>query len=129
MPDHATWDYDALAEQARRDIGEIEPLINDVLTPDRIAQVMDQTRARTRRSTMSSGCGSCTLLSPRARTGPPAIDHLADMFVPLYMWRAAAFMSHTALEPPAVVQSRLDSLCETFERLKPVLVSELVGEV
>jgi hypothetical protein len=39
------------------------------------------------------------------------------------MWRAAAFASHAALESPVVVQARLDSLCETFERLKPVLVA------
>lgn len=31
MPDDATWDYKALAEQARHDIGEIEPLITAVL--------------------------------------------------------------------------------------------------
>jgi hypothetical protein len=28
--------------------------------------------------------------------GRAALDHMADMFVPLYMWRAAAFMSDTA---------------------------------
>ena len=32
------------------------------------------------------------------RPGRSSIDQLADMFAPLYMWRAAAFMSHTALE-------------------------------
>jgi hypothetical protein len=43
--------------------------------------------------------------------------------VPLYFWRAAAFMAQTAREDDRTVQARLDSLCETFERLKPVLVS------
>ena len=64
-----------------------------------------------------------------ARQGRIGVEHLADMFVPLYMWRAAAFMSHTALEPPAVVQARLDSLCETFQRLKPALVARWSAEV
>ena len=64
---------------------------------------------------------------PRRGRGSIGVEQLADMFVPLYMWRAAAFMSHTALESPVVVQARLDSLCETFERLKPVLVDQLVG--
>ena len=56
-----------------------------------------------------------------SRQGRIGVEQLADMFMPLYMWRAAAFASHTALESPDVVQARLDSLCETFERLKPVL--------
>jgi hypothetical protein len=32
-------------------------------------------------------------------------------------------MSQTARESPAAVQARLNSLCETFERLKPELVA------
>ena len=51
------------------------------------------------------------------------------MFAPLYMWRASAFMSHTASESPATVQARLDSLCETFQRLKPALVASWSVEV
>jgi hypothetical protein len=63
------------------------------------------------------------------RLGPTGVDHLADMFVPLYMWRASAFMSRTALEAPGIVQTRLGSLCETFQRLKPVLVANWPAEV
>ena len=63
------------------------------------------------------------------RLGRTSVEHLADMFAPLYMWRASAFMSHTASEPPAVVQARLDSLCETFLRLKPALVARWSVEV
>jgi hypothetical protein len=51
------------------------------------------------------------------------------MFAPLYMWRASAFMSHTAPESPAHVQARLDSLCEMFQRLKPELVARWSVEV
>ena len=61
--------------------------------------------------------------------GRTGVEHLADMFAPLYMWRASAFMSHTALESPAIVQARLNSLCETFQRLKPVLVANWSVEV
>ena len=68
-------------------------------------------------------------LSPRPAWGATNIEHLADMFVPLYMWRAAAFMSRTASEPAAAVQARLDSLCQTFQRLKPVLVAGWSVEV
>jgi hypothetical protein len=45
------------------------------------------------------------------------------MFVPLYLWRAAAFMAKTSREADAVVEARLDSLCQTFQRLKPGLVT------
>jgi hypothetical protein len=57
-----------------------------------------------------------------ARGSGTGIEHLAGMFVPLYLWRAAAFMAHAAVEPDAAVQARLESLCQTFEQLKPVLV-------
>ena len=45
------------------------------------------------------------------------------MFVPLYLWRASAFMAHAAHEDAATLQTRLDAVCEAFQRLKPVLVS------
>jgi hypothetical protein len=45
------------------------------------------------------------------------------MFAPLYMSRAATFMTDTENEPAPAVQSRLDSLCDTFQRLKPTLVA------
>jgi glucosylglycerate synthase len=62
------------------------------------------------------------------RLGPSSVEHLAGMFVPLYLWRASAFMAHTAHDDPMAVQSRLDSLCQTFQRLKPVLVGSWSAE-
>ena len=62
-------------------------------------------------------------LSGAIQHGRAAVDHLADMFAPLYMWRAAAFMAETAPEPVPAVQGRLDALCDTFQRLKPALVA------
>jgi hypothetical protein len=63
------------------------------------------------------------------RLGRTSVEHLADMFAPLYMLRASAFMSHTESESSAMVQARLDSLCETFLRLKPALVARWSVEV
>jgi hypothetical protein len=45
------------------------------------------------------------------------------------MWRASAFMAKTVGESPASVQPRLNSLCEMFERLKPVLVAAWSADV
>jgi hypothetical protein len=45
------------------------------------------------------------------------------MFAPIYMLRASAFMAETADDPPADVHARLHALCDTFHRMKPVLVS------
>jgi len=129
VPEAATWDFQALAEQARHDIGEIKALLEEVLEPDVVARVMD------------GGAGAAVPLEDElwvrivytfaaaTRRGRTGIDQLADMFAPLYMWRASAFMSHTARESPAVVQARLNSLCETFQRLKPVLVANWSAEV
>jgi hypothetical protein len=128
VPDTATWDYQALAEQARHDIGEIKALLEEVLEPDLLARVLDD-----------GGAGlpledelwvrMVYAFAAAIRQGRAGVDQLADMFAPLYMWRAAAFMSHAARESPAVVQARLNSLCETFQRLKPVLVANWSGEV
>jgi hypothetical protein len=123
MPEAARWDYQALAEHARRDLNEIGPLLEEVLEPDVFARLMDD----------SSGAGSrlddelwvrCVYAFTAAtRLGRTSVEHLADMFVPVYMWRASTFMSHTASQSPAATQARLDSLCETFLRLKPALVT------
>ena len=81
---------------------------------------------------MSARCSMLvrpTRVAAATRRGRTNIEHLADMFAPLYMWRASAFMSHTASESPAIVQARLDSLCETFLRLKPALVARWSVEV
>ena len=85
-------------------------------------------RARTPGSTTSSGCGAC-MRSPSRRLGRTSIEHLADMFAPLYMWRASPSWRTPRSESPAIVQARLDSLCETFLRLKPALVARWSAEV
>ena len=58
-----------------------------------------------------------------------SIDQLAGMFVPLYLWRAAAFMRQAAVEADATVEEGLESLCQTFQRLKPSLVERWSAEV
>jgi len=45
------------------------------------------------------------------------------------MSRAAAFMADTEGEPLRAVQTRLDSLCDTFQRLKPTLVAAWADNV
>jgi hypothetical protein len=122
-PQAPTWDYSALAEQARRDIAEIEPLLAEVLEEGLLAQVVqrrsppeppldDELWARIVYTFAAASQGDTT-----------RIEDLASMFVPLYLWRAAAFMEHALSQPDATVQARLESLCQTFERLKPVLVN------
>jgi hypothetical protein len=128
VPEAITWDYRALADQACHDIAEIRPLLEEVLDPAVVARVLEH----------SAGAAQLDdelwvrivyTFAAATRLGRTGVDHLADMFVPLYMWRASAFMSRTALESPAGVQARLDSLCEAFQRLKPVLVANWPAEV
>ena len=122
IPDAAAWDYQALAEQARHDILEIKPLLEEVLRTELVARIMDDWGAASRLDD-ELWVTIVYAFAAAARHGRHTIEHLADMFVPLYMWRASAFMSETALESPAIVQARLNSLCETFLRLKPMLVA------
>jgi glucosylglycerate synthase len=129
VPDLMPWDFQALAEQARRDIVEITPLLEDVLDPGLFVRVMDNANGAGPRLDDELWVRTVYGFATAIQHGRAALDHMADMFVPLYMWRAAAFMSHTALESPAQVQARLDSLCETFHRLKPRLVASWSVEV
>jgi hypothetical protein len=64
-----------------------------------------------------------------ARQREVAVDQRASMFVPLYLWRAATFMAHATRASDATVQARLESLCQTFERLKPALVVSWSAEL
>jgi hypothetical protein len=129
MLEPAAWDYQALAEQSRHDILEIKPLLGEVLDADVFARVMDDTSNAGSELDDALWVRTVYAFAAATRLGRTSIEHLADMFLPLYMWRASAFMSHTALESPAVVQARLDSLCETFQRLKPGLVASWSVEV
>jgi hypothetical protein len=123
MPDAATWDYHALAEQARHDITEIKALLQEVLEPAVVARALDDTARGELSIDDELWVRIVYAFAAATHQGRTGIEHLADMFTPLYMWRASAFMATTANESPAIVQTRLDSLCETFERLKPVLVA------
>jgi hypothetical protein len=64
-----------------------------------------------------------------ARQGRIGPEHLAGLFVPLYLWRAAAFMARAAHQTDAAVYQGLESLSQTFLRLKPVLVDSWSAEV
>ena len=128
-PDGATWEYQTMAEHARHDIAEIRPLLEEVLEPDVFARLMDDSPAASARLDDELWVRIVYAFAAAARLERTSLEHLADMFAPLYMWRASAFMSHTAAESPAVVQTRLDSVCETFLRLKPALVARWSAEV
>jgi hypothetical protein len=123
IPDITPWDFQALAEQARRDIVEITPLLEDVLDPGLFVGVMDNVNGGGPHLDDELWVRTVFGFATAIQHGRAALDHMADMFVPLYMWRAAAFMSDTASEPPAAVQARLDALCDTFLRMKPTLVT------
>jgi hypothetical protein len=129
IPDVTPWDYQALADQARRDIAEIAPLLEDVLEPGLYVRVMDNASGGGPRLDEELWVRTVYGFATAIQHQRAPIDHLADMFAPLYMWRAAAFMSETALESPAEVQARLDALCDTFQRLKPALVASWSDEV
>jgi glucosylglycerate synthase len=125
--DPASWDYQALGEQARHDLLEIQPLLEEVLEPDLVAGLTDDSAAA--RLDDELWVRSVYAFAAATRIGPTSIEHLADMFAPLYMWRASAFMSHTVSDTPAMMRARLDALCETFLRLKPALVARWSVEV
>jgi glucosylglycerate synthase len=129
LPDPTEWDYQTLGEQARHDMLAIQPLLAEVLEPDLLARVVDGPASSSAPLDDELWVRCVYAFAAATRLGHTSIEHLADMFAPLYMWRASAFMSHTATESPETVQARLDQLCETFLRLKPPLVARWTAEV
>ena len=121
--DSATWDYRALRELAGHDLLEIRPLLEEVLEPDLVARIVEDATGASPRLDDEIWVRGVYAFASAARVGGTSIEHLADMFVPLYMWRASAFMSATESDAPPVILAKLDSLCETFVRLKPALVA------
>jgi glycosyltransferase involved in cell wall biosynthesis len=128
IPAPPVWDFAALAEQARHDVGEIRALLEGVLERATLARVVEDMSNPALRLDDELWVAIVYAFAAAARRGSTGVEHLAGMFVPLYLWRAAAFMARTAHEGDEAVQARLDSLCETFQRLKPLLVSSWSAE-
>ncbi len=128
-PDAPAWDYEALAAQARHDIVEIRPLLEEVLDPSLLARIVEETSSPELHSDDELWVRTVYAFAAATRRGPASVEHLAGTFVPLYLWRSAAFMAHAALEADATVREELDSLCQTFQRLKPLLVERWSAEV
>jgi hypothetical protein len=124
------WDYVALAQQARRDLGEIRPLLEDTLDAALVAALIEDTTAAQPRFHDELWVRLVWAFCIRANgRGTAGIEQLADMFVPIYMWRAAIFMMLSAGEPAAATQTRLDALCQTFQRLRSELVTGWKAEL
>jgi glucosylglycerate synthase len=121
-PEAADWDHAALGRQARHDLNEIRPLLDDVLEPVLLTHIVDPDAAGDARLDDEVWVRAVFGFLSAASRGTASLDHLADMFVPVYMWRAARSMAQTVGEADDTVQHRLDALCGTFQRLKPALV-------
>jgi glucosylglycerate synthase len=128
-PASADWDYVALAQQAHHDISEIRPLLEDVLDQAVFSRLVDDISAAEPRLDDELWVRIVYDFLEASNRGTAGVDHLADMFVPLYMWRAARFMSLTAREPDDGAQARLNALCDAFQRLRPTLVNGWTVEV
>jgi hypothetical protein len=128
VPDAPVWDYQSLAAQARHDIGEIRPLLEGVLEGGLLARIAEETSDPEPHSDDELWVTIVYAFVAAAHRGRPSIDQLAAMFVPLYLWRAAAFMRQAAVEADATVEEGLESLCQTFQRLKPSLVERWSAE-
>lgn len=128
VPDTPAWDYQDLAAQARHDIGEISPLLERVLEADLLARIIDETANPEPHSDDELWVRTVYALVAAARRGSPGIDQLAGMFVPLYLWRAAAFMRQASVDADRTTEG-LESLCQTFQRLKPSLVERWSAEL
>jgi hypothetical protein len=129
IPDAQTWDYETVADQTRYVVGEIRPLLAEVLDPALLAGIVEEISSSELRSDDERWVNTTYAFARAARRGLAGPEHLAGLFVPLYLWRAAAFTAQAAHQTERAVHNRLESLCQTFLRLKPVLVSSWLAEV
>src|SRR5262245_20622279 len=129
MPRAPNWDYQELADQARHDIGEIRPLLEEVLEPGLLTREVAAISSSGLPVDDDLWVRIVYAFAAASRQGQVAVDQRASMFVPLYLWRAATFMAHATLASDATVQARLESLSQTFEQLKPVLVDRWSAEL
>jgi hypothetical protein len=129
MPKPPNWNYQELAEQARHDIGEIRPLLEEVLEPGLLTRVVAAISSPGLPVDDDLWVRIVYAFAAATRPKLSAVDQLASMFVPLYLWRAATFMARATLASDAIVQGRLESLSQTFEQLKPVLVDSWSAEL
>jgi hypothetical protein len=129
VPDAVAWDAVALADQARQDLLDLEPLLQSVLDQNLHAVLRNALNTAEPRLDDDHWAAAVYAFAAASLRGQAALEHLAYLFVPLYLWRAASFMVQTAHDPPATVQERLEALCATFRRLKPLLVEHWKGDV
>jgi hypothetical protein len=129
IPEAHMWDYETVAGQTRYMIGEIRPLLAEVLDPTLVAGIVEEISSSELRSDDERWVETTYALAAAARQGRTGPEHLAGLFVPLYLWRAAAFTAQAAHQTERAVHERLESLCQTFLRLKPALVSSWLAEV
>ncbi len=55
-------------------------------------------------------------------------DHIIQALAPLYRGRAYIFLTQNRDASPSVLEERIESLCVTFERLKPHLVEQWTAQ-
>lgn len=55
-------------------------------------------------------------------------DHIIQALAPLYRGRAYTFLTQNRESSPSVLEERIESLCVTFERLKPHLVEQWAAQ-
>jgi hypothetical protein len=88
VPDPPHWDHAALAEQAGHDLTEIRALLEAVLEPPMLARVFDGIATPAAGLDDDLWAEIVYAFAARSRHGSTSIEHLAAMFVPLYLWRS-----------------------------------------
>src|SRR4029079_5310175 len=95
-PGAAEWDHVALAAQAQHDISEIRPLLEGVLDPAVLSRLGDEMGAVDPRLDDELWVRIVYDFLGASNRGSAGMEHLADMFVPLYMWRAGPVRASSA---------------------------------
>lgn len=127
LPPAPAWDASPLAEQARDGIRELQPLLEGLLDPQTLAVLAASAGAPSIEVPDEVWVAAVYEIVAASHRRPMKAEHLAQAFVPLYLARAASFLTQTQSEPAEATGVRLDALAYAFERDKSYLVERWTG--
>jgi hypothetical protein len=107
-----------------RGIGELESVLRSILTPETMTQLQNSVTLPEESFRYSNELWVRTVYEFAAsyKKAPISRDHIVQALVPLYRGKAYTFLMENRDATAGEVESNVESLCQTFEQMKPELV-------
>lgn len=113
-----------LLEMFASGVAQLEPVLNSILSPSSISELQRITALGVDEFVYPTELWTKTVLEFAASYHKSTInrDHIIQALVPLYRGRSLTFLAENRDGSGEDIESREESLCADFERLKPYLL-------